>query len=94
MLITDMNARERARFADKADKLALSAGKLAAKLREGDDTDVLLHLAITGISGEFIHDLGKIFTDAVGIHMPETPEGLSTPAATATAPTTAGEESK
>ena len=35
--------------------------------------------AITGIAGEFIVELGKIFTDAVGVQIPETPEGLSAP---------------
>jgi hypothetical protein len=79
MLVTDMNARERARFAEKADRLAKHTGKLAAALRAGDDVEVLLQLAITGIAGEFIVELGKIFTDAVGVQIPETPEGLSAP---------------
>jgi hypothetical protein len=80
LLITDMNDRERRKFAEKAEALAASAGKLAESLRTGDDTEVLLHLAITGVSGTFITELGDIFKAAVaGVNIPDSPKGLVAP---------------
>lgn len=79
MLVTDMNDRERRKFASRADDLEVAAGKLAQALRGGDDTDVLLQLALTGVSGMFITDLGEIFQAALGVEIPDSPKGLVAP---------------
>lgn len=80
MLVTDMNDRERKKFAEKAVELATSAGNLGRALRTGDDTEVLLHLAITGISGTFINELSEIFQAATaGVKIPDSPKGLVAP---------------
>jgi hypothetical protein len=74
-----MNDRERKKFAVKADALAKSASELAQALRTGDDTDVLMHLALTSVTGMFITELSEIFQAAAGIDIPDSPQGLSAP---------------
>jgi hypothetical protein len=81
MIVTDMNDRERKKFAGLAEELARSADKLAAALRTEDDSDVLFHLAMTGISGRFINDLSDIFKDAAGVQIPDSPSTLTPPSA-------------
>jgi hypothetical protein len=80
MIVTDMNDRERKTFADKTDKLIEAAGNLATALRTGDDTDVLMWLALTGISGSYLNELTAIYTKAEsGVKIPDSPEQLIAP---------------
>lgn len=58
---TDMNDRERERFAAQADRAAESATKVAAALRAGNDMDTLLNVVLLSLSGSFINELHDIF---------------------------------
>lgn len=58
---TDMNQRERDRYAAQAEKCAESATKLAKSLRAGDDTTALLHTVMLSLSGNFLNELHDVF---------------------------------
>jgi hypothetical protein len=79
MLVTDMNDRERTKFATKARMLSESTSKLAEALESnnGDDSEALVYLTIVSLSGEFINELAKIFAKAAGVEIPDSPEQLS-----------------
>ena len=81
MLVTDMNAREREKFAKMAERTARMATKLAQSLREGDDdAEVLTNLVMLVLSGAFFRELEEIFRNSIAVEIPTDPAGVNSPA--------------
>lgn len=76
MFVTDMNRRERVKFAKQAQSLAENSSNLAQALRADDDTQVLLHLTSAALSSSFINELIDVFKDAVVAQVPDSPSTL------------------
>ena len=71
VIVTDLNARERDRFAKQMELLAKAAGDLAVALRSGDDSGAMAHLALAAISTMMLRELSEIFLAAQGVVIPD-----------------------
>ena len=71
VIVTDLNARERDRFAKQMELLAKAAGDLAVALRSGDDSAAMTQLALVAISTTMLRELTEIFLGAQGIVIPD-----------------------
>lgn len=73
MVITDMNDRERKRYADQMEGIGKAATALAEALRIGDDTAAAPYLAVLAMCGAPIIELAEIFMQATGVSVPDRP---------------------
>lgn len=72
-IITDLNQRERAKYAEAMDGMAEAARSLAAALREADDTTALMNLVPLALTSGAVHDLLSIFKAATTAEVPDHP---------------------
>lgn len=70
-IVANLPDDQRKIYADKAHRLAVCANELATALRGTDDQDVLVCMALTGLSGGFINDLRVAFEKAVHVEIPD-----------------------
>jgi hypothetical protein len=73
VIFTDLNDRERAKFAATFEKAATAFSDLAKSLRDGDDDKVLLHLILASFSGRAVTELAEIMEKASVASMPDFP---------------------
>lgn len=76
MIVTDLNDRERHRYAQQIGKVSEAARSLAEALRSGDDTTALVQLALLGLSGNVLNELTDIFMKTVDVSVPDAPPPL------------------
>lgn len=72
-IVTDLNQRERARYAGALEKMADSARALAQALRDGDDTAAVVQLVGVSLSGAMLNELTDVFQAAVSADIPDHP---------------------
>ena len=73
MIVTDLNDRERKRYATQLDSLATAATKAAEALRNGDDNGAVVQVAIVGLTGRIINELVDVFMSAAEASVPDGP---------------------
>lgn len=77
IITTDLNHRERDRYAKGLESLATEATKAAVELRAGNDSDALISLITLALSDEPIRELMKVFGDAIPAALPAFPTDAS-----------------
>lgn len=78
LLDTDLNSRERARFARQIDMIAKDATKIAAALRVENDTEALICLVTLSISMGVLDELRKVFEETITGAKTKAPDDAST----------------
>jgi hypothetical protein len=71
MLVTDLNDRERRRYAENFDSIAKAAEKVAESLRGGDDAITLVHLISFTLLDRTLTELVDIFKTAITVTLPD-----------------------
>lgn len=66
LITTDLNARERERYARGLEGLAAEAVKAAMALRTEQDSEALIALITLSFSDGAVRELMKVFADAIG----------------------------
>lgn len=72
-IVTDLNQRERTRYADALINLADAARNLADSIRVGDDTTAVVHLIGVSMIGHTVNELAGVFQSAVSAEIPDHP---------------------
>ena len=72
MLITDLNDRERKKYADQIDSHIVAMAKVAEALRSSDDAMAAINLVIACMSASFYPELMSIFESSVIAKIPDT----------------------
>lgn len=73
MLVTDLNSRERARYASLAKEVSATAESLAECLTNSDDSKAVVQLAVCALTMNQLHGLVDIFAAAINVQIPERP---------------------
>lgn len=73
MIVTDLNDRERKRYAKSATDMAKMASDLAEALTDADDAKAAVTAALLAMSGTFLNELLGIFTSALPVNIPDVP---------------------
>jgi len=73
MIVTDLNDRERRKFAEQFDKASDAFKDLASSLRDGDDDKAAVKLVIASYVGRPVNELLAIFEKAVVASAPDYP---------------------
>lgn len=71
--VTDLNHRERQRYAQVAEAIADAARQLARALRDANDSDALTHLLRLALAHHQLAELAPIFQDATNVDIPDHP---------------------
>jgi hypothetical protein len=75
---TDLNPRERARFARQIDMIAKDATKIAAALRVENDTEALICLVTLSLTMGILDELRKVFEETITSAKTKAPDDVST----------------
>jgi hypothetical protein len=73
MIVTDLNDRERRRYAEALDHMAVSCQEAAKSLRRGDDDKLAVNIAIAALGVKMIDELARIIITAVQADIPNEP---------------------
>lgn len=73
MIVTDLNDRERRRYAEALDHMAKGCQKAAEALRRGDDDGLAINIAIMALGVKMIDELARIVISAVQTDIPNQP---------------------
>jgi uncharacterized membrane protein len=77
MIVTDLNDRERARYAEQFEKTAEAYKELVAALRARDDDKLIVNLILVSFAGRAVHELAEILEKAVQVSSPDYPPEAS-----------------
>lgn len=70
-LVTDLNNRERTKYADDLIAYAETATKLAGSLRDGNDSSAVVSLLLLGSINKLISELASVFVEATHVNIPD-----------------------
>jgi hypothetical protein len=70
VIVTDLNDRERARYADQFEKASDAFQALTIALRAKDDDKLLVNLILASFAGRSINELAEILEKAVQVSTP------------------------
>jgi hypothetical protein len=73
VIVTDLNDRERRKFAEQFDKAADAFKDFATALRDGNDDKAVVHLVVASLVGHSVGELLDIFEKAVVASAPDYP---------------------
>jgi hypothetical protein len=73
MIVTDLNDRERRRYAEALNHMAASFQEAAKALRQGDDDKLAINIAIAALGLKMFDELSRIVISAVQTNIPDQP---------------------
>ena len=72
-MVTDMNDRERKRYAKQIEAHIEACTELLNALRASDDMKALIALVRVSLDGRFVNELIEVFQGAENVHVPDHP---------------------
>ena len=74
--MTDLNDRERKRYAAALDEMSKTATAARFALEGGDDQDALLRVLMLAFRIPVVNELVEVFKAGITVDVPDTPNGI------------------